>query len=212
MPRRGGSSPPRPRGDGGAAAAACRCARPDRRPGRHLERAGRGARRFTARVPVAHVEAGLRTHDSAQPWPEEEYRTAIDAGAELLLAPTGTSRGQPPRREGRAASIHVTGNTAIDAVLAQADELPPRRRKAARQAACPRHLSSPRKLGRRPSIDRRRHRGAGRGRGHRLRPSSQPACRRRDAQAPGERPGSFVARALRSQGAADADARLQTWC
>lgn len=32
---------------------------------------------FTAGVPVAHVEAGLRTHDSRLPWPEEEYRTAI---------------------------------------------------------------------------------------------------------------------------------------
>ena len=43
---------------------------------------------FTARVPVAHVEAGLRTHDAQLPWPEEEYRTAIDARADLLFAPT----------------------------------------------------------------------------------------------------------------------------
>jgi len=43
---------------------------------------------FTAAVPVAHVEAGLRSHDTAMPWPEEEYRTAIDANAELLFAPT----------------------------------------------------------------------------------------------------------------------------
>ena len=42
---------------------------------------------FMARIPVAHVEAGLRTHDPALPWPEEEYRTAIDAHAELLFAP-----------------------------------------------------------------------------------------------------------------------------
>ena len=43
---------------------------------------------FTAAVPVAHVEAGLRTHDPTLPWPEEEYRTAIDANADLLFAPT----------------------------------------------------------------------------------------------------------------------------
>ena len=43
---------------------------------------------FAAGVPVAHVEAGLRPHDPLLPWPEEEYRTAIDADAELLFAPT----------------------------------------------------------------------------------------------------------------------------
>src|SRR5205809_1205504 len=37
---------------------------------------------FAVGVPVAHVEAGLRTYDSAFPWPEEDYRTAIDARAE----------------------------------------------------------------------------------------------------------------------------------
>lgn len=39
---------------------------------------------FTAGVPVAHVEAGLRTHDSRLPWPEEEYRTAIDLRSNLV--------------------------------------------------------------------------------------------------------------------------------
>ena len=46
---------------------------------------------FTAGIPVAHVEAGLRTHDPLLPWPEEEYRTAIDAQARLLFAPTETA-------------------------------------------------------------------------------------------------------------------------
>ena len=80
---------------------------------------------FTARVPLAHVEAGLRTHDPAQPWPEEEYRTAIDAGADLLFAPTETSAANL-RAEKVRGTIHVTGNTAIDAVLAEAGHLPPR--------------------------------------------------------------------------------------
>jgi UDP-N-acetylglucosamine 2-epimerase (non-hydrolysing) len=79
---------------------------------------------FTARVPVAHVEAGLRTHDHALPWPEEEYRTAIDAQADLLFAPTETSA-RNLRLEKVDGEIHVTGNTAIDAVLAAAADLPP---------------------------------------------------------------------------------------
>ena len=83
---------------------------------------------FTAAVPVAHVEAGLRSHDPLLPWPEEEYRIAIDAGAALLFAPTETSA-QNLRAEGIPGEIHITGNTSIDAVLALEATLPsPRRR------------------------------------------------------------------------------------
>ena len=89
---------------------------------------------FTAGVPVAHVEAGLRTHDLLLPWPEEEYRTAIDASAELLFAPTNTAAGNL-RAEQVPGKTHVTGNTSIDAVLeaeaglspvAKGDSTPPR--------------------------------------------------------------------------------------
>lgn len=78
---------------------------------------------FTRRVPVAHVEAGLRTHDQRLPWPEEEYRTAIDARADLLFAPTATAAANL-RAEGVPGEIHVTGNSAVDAVLASERELP----------------------------------------------------------------------------------------
>ena len=78
---------------------------------------------FTAGVPVAHVEAGLRTHDPQFPWPEEEYRTAIDAQAELLFAPTKTAAANL-RAEKVPGKIHVTGNTGIDAVLTAAATLP----------------------------------------------------------------------------------------
>jgi UDP-N-acetylglucosamine 2-epimerase (non-hydrolysing) len=81
---------------------------------------------FTAAVPVAHVEAGLRTHDPLMPWPEEEYRTAIDAGADLLFAPT-IGAAANLRAEGVSGEIHVTGNTSIDAVLAAEERLPPPR-------------------------------------------------------------------------------------
>ena len=80
---------------------------------------------FTAGVPLAHVEAGLRTYDPALPWPEEEYRVAIDAGAELLFAPTDVSAANL-RAERVPGEIFVTGNTAIDAVLGMAADLPPR--------------------------------------------------------------------------------------
>ena len=82
---------------------------------------------FTAAIPVAHVEAGLRTHDPLLPWPEEEYRTAIDAQARLLFAPTETASANL-RAEDVPGEIHVTGNTSIDAVLAIEAELPPERR------------------------------------------------------------------------------------
>ena len=83
---------------------------------------------FATDVSVAHVEAGLRTHDVLLPWPEEEYRTAIDAGAALLFAPTA-SAAENLAAERVPGEIHVTGNTSIDAVLALEASLPcPERR------------------------------------------------------------------------------------
>ena len=79
---------------------------------------------FTAGVPVAHVEAGLRTHDPLLPWPEEEYRTAIDAGADLLFAPTACAA-ENLVAERVPGEVHVTGNTSVDAVLALEAHLPP---------------------------------------------------------------------------------------
>ena len=78
-------------------------------------------------VPIAHVEAGLRTHDPLLPWPEEEYRTAIDANAELLFAPTEIAAANL-RQESVPGEIHVTGNTGIDALLAVERDLPVARR------------------------------------------------------------------------------------
>jgi UDP-N-acetylglucosamine 2-epimerase (non-hydrolysing) len=79
---------------------------------------------FIAEVPVAHVEAGLRTHDPRLPWPEEEYRTAIDARAELLFAPTDKAAANL-RAEGVRGEVHMTGNTGIDALLATKARLRP---------------------------------------------------------------------------------------
>ncbi len=70
---------------------------------------------FHRRIPVGHVEAGLRTGDIRSPWPEEMNRRCIDLGADLLFAPTLESRTNllGERLQGRS---FVTGNTVIDAL------------------------------------------------------------------------------------------------
>jgi UDP-N-acetylglucosamine 2-epimerase (non-hydrolysing) len=56
---------------------------------------------------VAHIEAGLRTHDRLNPWPEEGFRIAIDSSAALLFAPTALNAANL-RRERAAGRICVT--------------------------------------------------------------------------------------------------------
>ncbi len=70
---------------------------------------------FHRRIPVAHVEAGLRTGDLQQPWPEEMNRRVIDVVADHLFAPTNSSR-YNLEQENLAGRISVTGNTVIDAL------------------------------------------------------------------------------------------------
>jgi UDP-N-acetylglucosamine 2-epimerase (non-hydrolysing) len=79
---------------------------------------------FIAGVAVAHVEAGLRTHDPMLPWPEEEYRVAIDADADLLFAPTELAAANL-YSEKVPGEVHVTGNTGVDAALDAISRLPP---------------------------------------------------------------------------------------
>ena len=70
---------------------------------------------FYRHVPVAHVEAGLRSHDLALPFPEEANRVLTDGIAELFFAPT-EGDAENLRREGKTKNIFVTGNTVIDAL------------------------------------------------------------------------------------------------
>jgi UDP-N-acetylglucosamine 2-epimerase (non-hydrolysing) len=78
---------------------------------------------FYARVPVGHIEAGLRTGDLAQPFPEEMNRVVVSRLSSLHLAATEWAAGNL-RAEGIApATICVTGNTGIDAVLHVRDRL-----------------------------------------------------------------------------------------
>lgn len=72
---------------------------------------------FYRRVKVGHVEAGLRTWDKFQPFPEEINRKIADAVCDLHFAPTTQSRENLLRESVNPASIIVTGNTVIDALL-----------------------------------------------------------------------------------------------
>ena len=70
---------------------------------------------FHRRCPVAHVEAGLRTGNMGQPWPEEMNRRVIDVVSDMLFAPTASSRANL-QQEHLHGKIFVTGNTVIDAL------------------------------------------------------------------------------------------------
>jgi UDP-N-acetylglucosamine 2-epimerase (non-hydrolysing) len=76
------------------------------------------------RVPVAHVEAGLRTHDLHAPFPEEGNRQLIARVASLHLASTPQARAELLREGVDAANIEVTGNTVVDAARQMAAMLP----------------------------------------------------------------------------------------
>lgn len=72
---------------------------------------------FLERVPVGHVEAGLRSGDKDAPWPEEVFRRMTDVIADLYFAPTPGARELLLAENVPAGSIHVTGNTVVDALL-----------------------------------------------------------------------------------------------
>lgn len=77
---------------------------------------------FYHRVPVGHVEAGLRTNDPYQPFPEEINRRLISTVATWHFAPTSVARDNLLRENVPATRIWVTGNTVIDALQQVARE------------------------------------------------------------------------------------------
>ncbi|EGT4373897.1 UDP-N-acetylglucosamine 2-epimerase (non-hydrolyzing) [Cronobacter malonaticus] len=78
---------------------------------------------FYQRIPVGHVEAGLRTGDLYSPWPEEANRTLTGHLAMYHFAPTERSRQNLLRENIPDARIFVTGNTVIDALIAVRDRV-----------------------------------------------------------------------------------------
>ena len=70
---------------------------------------------YYRKIPVAHVEAGLRSGNIYHPWPEEVNRRIVAPIADLHFAPTATAAAALAR-ENVTAGVHVTGNTVIDAL------------------------------------------------------------------------------------------------
>ncbi len=78
---------------------------------------------FYQKIPVGHVEAGLRTDDIYNPYPEEANRRLISQLAQLHFAPTSLAV-EHLQHSGVLGEIHQTGNTVIDALLAVAERKP----------------------------------------------------------------------------------------
>lgn len=72
---------------------------------------------FYQRIPVAHVEAGLRTGNIYSPWPEEMNRKITSAITDMHFAPTVAAKNNLLQEGVKEESISVTGNTVIDALL-----------------------------------------------------------------------------------------------
>ena len=71
---------------------------------------------FYLQIPVGHVEAGLRTYNIYSPYPEEFNRQAVGIVSQYNFAPTEMSRDNLLREGKNPDTIHITGNTAIDAL------------------------------------------------------------------------------------------------
>jgi UDP-N-acetylglucosamine 2-epimerase (non-hydrolysing) len=78
---------------------------------------------FYQKIPVGHVEAGLRTQEIYNPYPEEANRRLISQVSQLHFAPTALSV-ENLQKSGILGEVHQTGNTVIDALLAVAQRLP----------------------------------------------------------------------------------------
>lgn len=101
---------------------------------------------YYQQIPVAHVEAGLRTGNLYSPWPEEANRKLTGALATLHFAPTENSKANLLREGINPESIHVTGNTVIDALLEVTERLDQDTELGSRAAAPTSFLDLKRKL------------------------------------------------------------------
>ena len=72
---------------------------------------------FYHKIDIGHVEAGLRTGNRYSPWPEEMNRLLATRMATIHFAPTGTSRDNLLREAIPSETVHVTGNTVVDALF-----------------------------------------------------------------------------------------------
>ncbi|REK76201.1 non-hydrolyzing UDP-N-acetylglucosamine 2-epimerase [Paenibacillus paeoniae] len=72
---------------------------------------------FFHKIPVGHVEAGLRSHHKYSPWPEEINRRIIDVVTDFMFAPTSINQDNLIRDGYKEQHIYITGQTAVDAAL-----------------------------------------------------------------------------------------------
>ncbi len=82
---------------------------------------------FYHKIPVAHVEAGLRTYHLDSPFPEELHRRAIALASKWHFAPTVTAKKNLVAEGVRDASVFITGNTVVDALRYTLETKTPRR-------------------------------------------------------------------------------------
>ncbi|WP_409523342.1 non-hydrolyzing UDP-N-acetylglucosamine 2-epimerase [Nitrincola sp. MINF-07-Sa-05] len=101
---------------------------------------------YYQQIPVGHVEAGLRTGNIYSPWPEEGNRKLTGALANIHFAPTETSKANLLNEGVAEASIHVTGNTVIDALFEVVRKLDSNSQFSEQQAACFDFLDADKKM------------------------------------------------------------------
>ena len=84
---------------------------------------------FYHKMPVFHVEAGLRSYDIYEPFPEEVMRQMTSRVADLHFAPTGVNKEALLKENIDESKIHIVGNTVIDALFCLSDEVVEQSRK-----------------------------------------------------------------------------------
>ncbi len=92
---------------------------------------------FYHRIPVFHVEAGLRSYDIYEPFPEEVMRQMTSRVAELHFAPTEVNKEALLKENIAPDKIHVVGNTVIDALFCLSDEVIEKSRKFFEEKSIP---------------------------------------------------------------------------
>ena len=92
---------------------------------------------FYHKIPVFHVEAGLRSYDIYEPFPEEVMRQMTSRVAELHFAPTGVNKEALLKENIAPDKIHVVGNTVIDALFCLSDEVIEKSRKFFEEKSIP---------------------------------------------------------------------------
>lgn len=101
---------------------------------------------FYSKVPLVHIEAGLRTYDPLSPWPEEYQRRLVSLGAQVHFAPSRQAKMNLLRENIPSRHIYISGNTVVDSLfsaLREIDQNQQKRRGLLKQFS---FLSEPKKV------------------------------------------------------------------